>query len=426
MLRFAGGAYCSRSQARASVLAPFASVLRLPYAPRLVVSGFIARIPYGITPLATVLLIRKTTGSFADAGAVAAAQAVGWAAFAPLQGRLVDHAGQRMLLPAATLNALMLVGLVLAAHHGVATVALAAIAALSGAATPPLSGSMRAIWVRMIAEDSLRTTAFALETVELEVCFIAGPLLTAALVALSGPSAAVLASAGLMLCGTLALCTARPSRAWRPSSGRRDGVAGPLASVGMRTLLYAILPTGLVFGVLAVVIPAIATQHGEPAAAGLLSAAFAAGSLAGGLVYGSRTWRAPIIRRYLFLALLFAAGMTPLLIAGGVALMSGLLAVAGASLAPLTACMYGLIEDVAPPGTSTEAFTWTFTANWLGAAIGSVVGGAVIQHSGIRSALLIGVGGAALGAAIAVTRRRTLQPATAAPAAPMTAAPEPR
>ena len=98
--------------------------------------------------------------------------------------------------------------------------------------------------------------------------------------------------------------------------------AGPLASVGMRTLVCAIVPTGLAFGVLAVVIPAIATRAREPAAAGLMSAAFAAGSLAGGLWYGSRSWGGSIVRRYLALSLLFAAGMAPLLIAGGVPIMT--------------------------------------------------------------------------------------------------------
>jgi MFS family permease len=177
----------------------------------------------------------------------------------------------------------------------------------------------------------------------------------------------------------------------------------------MRTLVYAIVPTGLAFGVLAVVIPAIATRAGEPATAGLMSAAFAAGSLAGGLWYGSRSWGNSIVRRYIALSMLFAAGMAPLLTAGGVPIMTVLLALAGASVAPAAACMYTLIEDVAPPGTTTEAFTWTFTANWMGAAAGSAVAGAMVQGPGIRSALMIAVGGAALGAAIVTIRRRTLR-----------------
>ena len=83
--------------------------------------------------------------------------------------------------------------------------------------------------------------------------------------------------------------------------------------------------------------------------------------------------------------------------------------------------MYTLIDDVAPPGTTTEAFTWTFTANWMGAAAGSAVAGAAVQGSGIRSALMIAVGGAALGAAITTVRRRTLRSRPRVSAIAMTA-----
>jgi MFS family permease len=338
---------------------------------------------------------------------IAAAQAIAWGAVAPAQGRLVDRFSQRVILPSGVLNALALVTLAAAAddHAGVAILAI--LAAIGGAATPPLSASMRAIWVAMIPDKARRNTAFALETVVMEVCFISGPLLTALLVAVDGPSAALIASAVMMSGGSLALATSTPSRAWRPSPASRT-LAGPLVAVGMRTILYAMLPTGLVFGTLAVVIPAIATEHHEPAAAGLLSAAFAAGSLLGGLWYGSREWNGPVVARYLLLAIFFAVGMVPLLVAGGIPVMCVLLALAGASLAPFTACLYALLEDVAPPGTATEAFTWMFTANWTGAAAGSAIAGAVIQNSGIRAALLIAVGGSAAGALVGGLRRHTL------------------
>jgi MFS family permease len=395
------------------VLASYRPIFNLPHARRLIASGFLARVPYGINPLATVLLARKATGSFADAGAVSAALTVGWGAVAPLLGRLVDRRGQRaVLLPAATLNAAALVAMAAAASSHAGVVALVILAAVAGGATPPLSGSMRALWVDLIPEGPLRTSAFAFETVLLEVCFISGPLLTGLIVAIASPSVAVIISAGLMLAGTLALTSTAPSRAWKapPAVARR--LAGPLAGRGVRTLILAILPTGLAFGTLSVAIPAIATRGGAPATSGLLAAAFAAGSLAGGLWYGSRAWRGPIVPRYLILTTLFALGLAPLLVLGSTPVMLVLFAVAGGALAPLTACEYTLIDRVAPPGTATEAFTWLFASNMAGAAVGSALAGAVIQSSGIRPALLIAVGGAALCAPIALIRRRTLEPAS--------------
>jgi MFS family permease len=393
------------------MLASYRPIFDLPHARRLIASALVARIPYGINPLATVLLARSATGSFADAGAVAAGLTIGWGAVAPLLGRLVDRYGQRVvLLPAAAINAAALVAMVAAAGNHASAVLLVVLAAIAGGATPPLSGSMRALWVALIPEGPTRTSAFALETVLLEVGFISGPLLTGLIVAIASPSVAVLVSAGLMVLGTLALTSTPPSRDWKAPSAAKRSLAGPLAGPGVRTLILAIAPSGLAFGTLAVAIPAIATRGGTPATAGLLAAAFAAGSLAGGLWYGSRNWQGPVVQRYLILTSLFAAGLATLLVLATTPVMVILFAVAGAALAPLTACEYSLIDEVAPPGTATEAFTWLFAANMAGSAAGSALAGAVIQSSGIRPALLIAVGGAALSAPIILMRRRTLGP----------------
>jgi MFS family permease len=142
--------------------------------------------------------------------------------------------------------------------------------------------------------------------------------------------------------------------------------------------------------------------------------ALAAGSLLGGLLYGARTWRGSLGRRYVFLNAVFAVGMAPLIVAGAIPVMVVLMAVAGLALAPVSACAFGLIEQVAPPGTTTEAFTWLFTANMTGAAAGAAAAGTVIHSSGIRAALLIPVCGVAVSFLVALGRRRTLEPLPAA------------
>jgi MFS family permease len=182
----------------------------------------------------------------------------------------------------------------------------------------------------------------------------------------------------------------------------------------MRTLVVSTVPMGLAFGTLEVAMPALATRHGHPAAAGILMGAFAGGSLIGGLWYGSRTWRGSLPRRYVFLTAVFAAGMAPLVLAGAIPVMVLLIAVAGLTLAPVAACELALIEDVAPPGTTTEAFSWIFTANMVGASAGAAAAGAVIHSSGIRAALLIPVCGVAASFLLALARRRTLTPLPAA------------
>jgi MFS family permease len=392
------------------LLATYRSILRQPGAPRLVITALLARLPAGINALAIVLLVRKATGSFADAGIVDAGLAIGAAIITPAQGRLVDRLGQpRVLIASAVISAAALIGLDVAVHRHIGIAVPTVLAAIGGGMQPPMSASMRALWAFLISEPARRDTAFALEAVLTEVYFIAGPLITALIVAVSSPSVAVIVSASLTVAGTIAFATSRHSRSWRAVTATRT-FAGALAGAGVRTLVLAVIPMGLAFGTLEVAMPALAGRDGDPAAAGILLGAFAGGSLIGGLLYGSRSWPGSAAQRYVFLTATFAAGMTPLIVAGAIPVMVLLVAVAGLTLAPVAACTFALIEDVAPPGTTTEAFTWVFTANMIGAAAGAAGAGAVIHSSGIRTALLIPLGGVAISFLLALARRRTLTP----------------
>jgi MFS family permease len=149
----------------------------------------IDRIPIAGLSLAMILLVRAETGSFAIAGAVEAAFAIATAVSLPIQGRLIDRLGQTGILVAAvSLNPLALIGLVVAAKAGAGAAPLAAIGAACGASQAATGSAMRALWSSLIPDTSLRQSAYALDAVSLEVAFIAGPLVTAALIAAGSPS----------------------------------------------------------------------------------------------------------------------------------------------------------------------------------------------------------------------------------------------
>jgi MFS family permease len=400
-------------------LRTYSELLRPPGARRLLIAALLGRIPVGIFSLAIVLVVRRQTGSFAQAGLATAAFAIGAGLVAPLQGRLVDRLGQpRVLLPSALLNALALGGLVVAANDGAPAWALAALAALGGAAVPPLSACMRSQWATLFAGDAgARESAYSLESILNEIVFIVGPALTTMLVALSSSTGALLTAIALSLVGTVAFATAGLARSWRGAIGPRTA-AGALGAAGMRTLVLAIVPTGIAFGALEVTMPAFAAAQGErPALAGLLLSAMALGSVLGGLWYGGRSWSRPIVARFLTLEAIFTAGLLPLLLMPDSMLAMGLLmGVAGLALAPSAAAGFLLIDHIAPPGTATEAYTWAVTANVSGSAIGAALAGVIVQHGDIRWALALAVAGPALGTLVAVSRRRSFR-AAAEPAA---------
>lgn len=390
-------------------------LLRPPGARRLLFSALVGRLPVGIFSLAIVLVVRRQTGSFGDAGGAGAAFALGAGVIAPLQGRLIDRYGQPMVLvPSALVNAVALGELVLAAHRRMPDGLLILLAGIAGAAMPPLAACMRSHWAALFAgDDDARGTAYSLESVVNEIVFVAGPAVTALLVALWSSTAALLIAAGLSLLGTLAFAATPLARRWRGEVAPRSA-AGALGAPGIRTLVLAVVPTGVAFGALEIAMPAFSVAHGHRGSvAGVLLSAMALGSVVGGLWSGGRRWSQRAAVRFLRMQAAFTAGLLPLLVANSLVAMGLAMALAGLALAPSAAAGYLLIDQMAPAGTATEAYTWLVTANVTGTAIGAALAGLLVQHAGVRWALVLACGGPALGMVLALLRRRSLDPAAA-------------
>lgn len=363
-------------------------------------------------PLAIVLMVQRETGSFAQAGAVTAALAISSAIANPVQGRLIDRFGQtRILVPMAIGGAIAISGLVAATLAGAPIGALIAIAAVTGAISSSLLPSMRPLWADLVDHPGQLGIAYAIQAVLTEVLFILGPLAAALLIAVGSPAAAVLAIAAARLAGMLAFASTQASRGWRPERRHRRR-AGALASAGMLTLIFGDIPLGAMFGALDVAVPAFAKAEGTAAAAGIALAALAVGSMLGGIVYGARPRRVDGVR-YTALLAIEAVLLVPLAFVGSVAGLAVLMAVAGIVVAPVSTVAFGLLDRVAPAGTATEATSWIITAYQVGLAAGTATAGALVEHSGTRTAFLVACGCAALAAAITLARRRTLDPATA-------------
>jgi len=398
----------------------YRALLGRPAAASTFAASLVGRLPMGFASLAIVLSIRAAGGSFTVAGLAAGAFALAAALASPPLGRRVDRADQTaVVVPLALLDAGALLGLAAAARLDAPAAATVALAALSGAALPPLGACMRALWPGIAGDAGGLQAAYALESILQELVFIAGPLLAAAL-ALVAPVLALVAAAGLVLGGSLAFARSPHSRAWRPE-GRGDGLSGALGSPGLRTIVTATVGMSGAFGLIDVAMPAFASAHGSSAWAGVLVAVMAFASMLGGLWYGARRWSGPLDRRYVALFALFGAGLAPLAAADSIPAMVGLMALAGLAIAPVAACIYTLTADVALPGTSTEAFTWLSTSFLGGTAAGAALGGVVIDAAGVRAALLGASGSALLGAGMAALRRGTLRAAVVPAGAGLTA-----
>src|SRR3954447_7412917 len=136
------------------MLGRYRRVLAAPHVPSLVASSVLARMPIGITGLATVLFVQHQTGSFGSAGVVSAAFAVAGGAISPLQGRLIDRLGQtRVLVPSVVVHVAGLVALIAFGLAAAPVGVLAACAVVAGAAIPPISPALRTLWPELLPDD---------------------------------------------------------------------------------------------------------------------------------------------------------------------------------------------------------------------------------------------------------------------------------
>jgi predicted MFS family arabinose efflux permease len=389
----------------------YAAILRTPGVATIVLATLLGRLPIGISGLAILLYVEEVSDSFAAAGVCAGALALGSAAGAPFQGRLIDRRGAGMLLPLAIAHAAGLVSVWLAGEAGAPVALLAALSLAAGASLPPVSSVLRSRWPYLLpGRPELLAGAFALDSVMIEVIFVTGPLVTTVVVATVGPQYALIVSAASVLLGTswmLAGLAGRPgpeqAEAGRPAFG-----LGALASPGLRTLVLASLPVGFTFGTLEVVLPAFSEAEGSKELAGVLLAAWSAASGVSGFIWGARGGDAPLLRAHLVFAWLLPLGVAPLLLAGSPLSMALLAILAGLPIAPLIASRNQLVGRVVLPGTATEAYTWPLTALVAGVSLGAAAGGAVVEASSWSAGVALAAAVASVGAAVVLGRRGTL------------------
>jgi MFS family permease len=389
----------------------YARILRTPNIALLIAATTIGRLPFAINGLAIVLFLREATGSFAVAGLTTGMLALGSALGAPLAGRLVDRRGVRLVLPLAFVHAGAVLSIWALGAAGATTLALAATALVAGAAFPPTGSVLRSRWPELLEEPELVRGAYAFDSVMIEVSFVGGPLITAAIVAAAGPEYALVVSAGLVIAGAAVFLSVLPGGAGpNAPHPRASGLLGALGEPALRMIALTTLPVGFCIGTVEVAVPAFSDANGTPALAGILLALWSVASGIGGLIFGLRSTHRGLVETYVLIALLFPLACLPLAAASSPVAMALLVMLAGAPIAPLIASRNELVAAVAGRGTGTESFTWLLTALVAGLSAGAAVAGAVIEADGWPAAVLLGTVVAGLGAAFAVARRDALRP----------------
>jgi len=389
----ADGAGLSTGGAR-GFLAPYAEIFAIPRAWRFSVAGIIARMPMSMYGLGTVLLISAVTGHYGLAGSVSAAGSVGFAVCAPQLGRLTDRLGQhRVLIPVSVTFALSVAGLSAAVALRAPDWTLFA-CGIAGGATMPQTGPMaRARWSALLAGSPRLHTAFSVESVADELCFVIGPAAVTVLATQLYPAAGVGTAALCALAGSLWFASQRSTEpplvavhaAPAPSGARvRPARRARLAAPGLVVLIPVYLFLGAMFVAIDLSTVDFAARAGHKPLAGFVLGVYALGSATGGLWYGSRNWHAPASRRFAVTLSLTVAGVCTFWAMPNLLVLAPVIYFCGLTIAPTLIAGYSLIESTALPGRATEAMSWLSTGISVGLAIGSTAVGFILDAFGPR------------------------------------------
>ncbi len=386
--------------------ASYLALFRRAPARRLIYALSAAALSFGMVALTVLLVDEHSTGSYRDGGFAVAAFSLMAGVSAPFRGRFVDRRGAHRALPTlATGYCSGLIALDVVAHAAGPPWLLVVLGGVIGGSTPPVFASGRAVWPQAVEPELLRH-GYAATSLLLDIGQVAGPAIASLLFIASGWVAPVLCGAT----GIAAALLSIPTR--NPKTYTHD--PRPMPNLFRSRALAGLLAVSIVLGgsqgLVQVSVPAAAGRWHDGSLAGPLLAAFAVGSVLGALWFGSRSWHAPVIDRYLRCVMLLGMLLVPVAFAHGPGSLAPLLLLAGLAFGPATISLFETLDAVAP-GAGAEALTWVTTAEAAGAAAGSALAGLLVSRTGIAvpfglaSAILVVPVGLMLGGRMSAVRR---------------------
>jgi MFS family permease len=409
--------------------APYARVLRAPGVRALYLLALVSRIPVTAAPISlTLRVVLGLHEGFAKSGLVAAAVALGMACGAPLLGRVIDRRGARTVLIITTVA--QAVFWALASKLPFAWLLPAAF--VGGSLSLPVFSLIRQAIAALLPERD-HQAGMSLDSMSVEVSFSFGPALGVVAVTRLGSSTAMLVIGAAVVAAGIGLILFDPPTA--PDTGipgaadaaeapregeRRRATRSTTAEVPPArwvtpTAIAALVATSgatLTLSGTDIALTASMRAFGHVGLLGLVVAAWAFASLAGGFAYGtmSRRWDPLLI-------LVLLAGLTVLMaLARSWWALLLLCLPSGVFCAPLISSTVEIIAGAVPLEMRGRALGVHTSALTLGSAAGAPLTGWVIDRAS-PGAGFVAIG--ALGTGLAVTalvtrhrRSRNLRPST--------------
>lgn len=389
-------------------LSTYREVWNVPAARSVLLLGMLLRLPlFGGMVLLTVHVVERLDPRYTAAGLVATAGTIAVALAGPWRGRLLDRVGlRRTIAPSLVVLPLCWVIAPFSPYWLLLTLVVVA-----GLFSVPSFSIIRQGVVAAVS-DAQRKTALALDSVLVEISFMAGPALAVWLASLWGTAWTLMAFELTSVAAAGALFLANPQMRHENGDDDTPGRA-PMRSwltPGVVALMLMAAATTLVLGATDLSVVAGLRDLGHPGSIGWVLALWGLGSAVGGFLLGATARAIPTWS----LVLGLGAATTPVAFARSDLAMALLLVVAGLFCAPSIAAATEELSVLVPSGARGEAFGWHGSMMTVGSAAGAPAIGLAIDGWGWPAGFLVGglagVLVAALGAAVG---RRRVRPTAA-------------
>lgn len=356
----------------------YRDVLSLPGVRALMFAALLARVPIAATAVTVTLYVLQDLHlGYGAAGGVATAMTVGIALGGPLLGRLMDRYGLRPVLTLAALGEALFWAVAPTLRWYPALLGFTVVTCLLKL---PISPVIRQSVAALVPPER-RRTAYAIDSMVVELSFMTGPVLAVLGVTLwTARVTMYLVGGAIVLAGLAIVALNPPVRAAHedlpgraPASRVRGWLDRPMlaqfAIVTTATLVLSGTEMGLVAELRAV---------GQVGWTGTVVAVWSAASLVGGFVFGAvRRQPSPVV-----LVGVMALVTIPIGFATGWYWLSLAVVPAGTLCAPALAASTHTVSRLAPPSARGEVMGWHASATTLGFSLGAPAVGAVIDRWG--------------------------------------------
>ncbi|GAB1437607.1 MFS transporter [Providencia sp.] len=379
------------------MLSRYQALFKAQGSQRVAIAGLLARLSLPMMGIGIITMLAQLTGSYTLAGLVSATFVLTYALLSPQVSRLVDKYGQFRILPIVTMISASGVSIIIiTTWFSLPDIGLF-IGALLAGTMPSMSAMVRARWTTLYKGQPILQTAYSLETVFDDATFIIGPPLSVGITVALFPQAGLLVATILLVIGVALFIQQRSSEPL--IIGEQITVKTKKSIIimpSLQILIVLMIALGVIVGSVDILSVTLAQLQQQPAMASLVLSAYAVGSCAMGIIFGTLTFKTPLSRLLFMSGLMTFLSIIPIWWVAGVYSLSLVVFISGLFFAPTMIIAMSLVEKIVPENRLTEGMTWLLAGLNIGVAIGAMLTGKMVDTYGVYAGYMVAIIGGAL------------------------------